>query len=164
MDGISHDYVGNKYGGNGSGRQSYTFSDDEQISRISGRYGKYLNYTAIVKYLEISSQKRTYRFGTPSGDTLDTTFILPGGAMTVIYGSGGIYMDSIGTYAIEEVIQPTVTETITLSSSTSQDHSLIIALSCTVGILGLCLLVTVGILWRKFHVSKGTPLPVMSYN
>ncbi|RIA94283.1 hypothetical protein C1645_803628 [Glomus cerebriforme] len=78
IDGTSHDYQGNKYGGNGGTKQDPIHTVDEQLTRISGRYGDYYG-TMAIKFLEFRTSQNTYRFGNP-GDTEDTAFTLPVGS------------------------------------------------------------------------------------
>ncbi|RIA85233.1 hypothetical protein C1645_831088 [Glomus cerebriforme] len=103
LDGTSNNYQGNKYGGSGGVKRDIIFADGEQLTRISGRYGKYSNCTKIG-YLEFRTSKNTYRFGNDSGDTGKIAFTFPVG---VIYGSGSRHLDNIGSIEIEGTIQPT---------------------------------------------------------
>ncbi|RIA85232.1 hypothetical protein C1645_831087, partial [Glomus cerebriforme] len=124
LDGASHDFQGNKYGGNGGTKQELTLAVDEQLTRISGRYG---NYEGIitVKFLEFRTSQNTYRFANPGdrGDTEDAAFTLPVG---VIYGSYSLrhHLESIGSVEIAEAIQQTVTTTVTSAQPTKSFFSL----------------------------------------
>src|SRR5438045_390387 len=42
-DGLSHDHIGHKYGGDGGIKQVYMLTYGEQVTGISGRYGKFYN-------------------------------------------------------------------------------------------------------------------------
>ncbi|RIA85227.1 Jacalin-like lectin domain-containing protein [Glomus cerebriforme] len=108
MDGASHDYQGNKCGGDGGKNQELILAGDEQLTRISGRYGDY-GGVKTVRYLEFQTSQITHQFG-GVGSTKDTPFTLPVG---VIYGSSGRHLESIGSVNITEAMQPTVTTTMT---------------------------------------------------
>ncbi|RIA85489.1 hypothetical protein C1645_741534 [Glomus cerebriforme] len=116
LDGASHDYKGNKYGGNGGTKHDLIFNDDEQPTRISGKYGDYIG-SIVIKYLEIQTSQKTYTFGDRVNRIEDTAFNLPVG---VIYGSCGGFLESIGSIMIAEAIQPTATATVTATVTPAQ--------------------------------------------
>ncbi|RIA81757.1 hypothetical protein C1645_836459 [Glomus cerebriforme] len=169
MDGVSNNYQGNKYGGNGGSAKYFPLAVGEQLLKISGTSGPYTSPSysgTTILYLEFQSSDKTLSYGNHYPD--EQAFSFPAG---VIYGSGSPYMTGIGAYMVAEEIQPSLTTTVNSSASTAQptitnspasdnptpvnsNSPLVVALSYTTAILGLYFLITVGIfLWRKFRVS-----------
>ncbi|RIA85804.1 hypothetical protein C1645_830250 [Glomus cerebriforme] len=102
IDGESIVYEGQSFGqGYGGVDQALILDNNEQLTGINGRYGFFDNYT-VINYLEFQTSQRNVSCGKyiAAGDT---PFTLPAG---VIYGFNGGYVDSIGTYVIEEAMQP----------------------------------------------------------
>ena len=164
-DGVSHSYIGNKYGGNGGELSEFKLLDNEKISAITVTYGKDVVYSPnnnlVVKNIKFQTSKQTIAYG---GD-VKNDIELPSLPIGLVFGSTiDNFVGSIGTV---EINPPTTTlSTTTLSTSTgicssstalnnnasSTSSSGFVALSYTTGILGLYFLVTMGIfLWRKFH-------------
>ncbi|GBB89282.1 hypothetical protein RclHR1_15990002 [Rhizophagus clarus] len=149
----AYEFPGNKYGGSGGelgDKLVYIFTDDDQVTGISGRYGPYIGTDDnIISNLKFhTSQNNTINCGNSSTNR-DTSFTLPVG---VFYGNSGNLVDSIGTYEISEPILTTL-----------PSQSTIVALSCTTGILGFCLLIITGIfLWKEFRKQKAVPAPPLA--
>ena len=165
-DGVSHSYIGNKYGGNGGVLSEFNLLDNEKISVITVTYGKDVDHSpnnnTVVKNIKFQTSKQTKAFG---GEVTKGDIELPSLPIGLVFGSTiDNFVGSIGTV---EINPPTTTlSTTTLSTSTgicssstalnnnasSTSSSGFVALSFTTGILGLYFLVTMGIfLWRKFH-------------
>ncbi|RIA86853.1 hypothetical protein C1645_740535 [Glomus cerebriforme] len=87
----------------------------EKLAEISGRYGNFTTTNiTVIRYLEFRTSRRTVTCGQNNAE--DIQFTLPVG---VIYGSSGLYLDSIGSYEISY-------------------SPLVIILSCFISILGFC--------------------------
>ncbi|RIA81756.1 hypothetical protein C1645_836458 [Glomus cerebriforme] len=132
MDGVSNDFKGNKYGGDGGSINYFTMSAGEQL-------------------LKISVKTQSFGKNDPTQNIQEFSF-----SAGVIYGGGIQYLTSIGAYVVTTVNSSASQPTTNSSASTSVNSNspLVIALSNTTAILGLYFLITVGIfLWRKFHVS-----------
>ncbi|GBB87312.1 hypothetical protein RclHR1_13740007 [Rhizophagus clarus] len=140
-----YELLGNKYGGGGgelSDKLIHTFTDDEQMTRISGRTTPYIG--TVISNLEFYTSKNNIISCGNYTTNFDTSFTLPVG---VFYGNGGDFVDNVGTYEI------------------SDSQSTAIALSCTTGIFGFCLLIIMGIfLWKKFRKQKAIPVPPLANN
>src|SRR5947199_3693435 len=60
-DGKTIPYLSNnKYGKGGGGMNSFTLVDGEQISRITGRYGQYLDFGTVIKYIQFLTKKSNH--------------------------------------------------------------------------------------------------------
>ncbi|GES75952.1 hypothetical protein GLOIN_2v1542857 [Rhizophagus clarus] len=120
----------------------YELLDDEQMTRISGRTTPYIG--TVISNLEFYTSKNNIISCGNYTTNFDTSFTLPVG---VFYGNGGDFVDNVGTYEI------------------SDSQSTAIALSCTTGIFGFCLLIIMGIfLWKKFRKQKAIPVPPLANN
>ncbi|KAJ9565544.1 hypothetical protein OSB04_001510 [Centaurea solstitialis] len=87
------------YGGQGGGRQTIAFDNDEEIRQISGTIGEYLGVT-VVTSLTITTNKRVWpTYGADGG----TSFSLPVvvGKFVGFFGNSGDFLNSIGA-----ILQP----------------------------------------------------------
>jgi hypothetical protein len=148
-DGMSHYHKGNNCGGSGGKEKHIDFANDEQIKKISGRYGKF-EEAEVIKYLEFQTSRAPYSFGVNSPE--DSLFTLSGDILTC---SNSDQLNSLGAYEIVEVPQKVITlpsKTVTgISTITDVETSIVtvdssrnLAIGLGVSGFGVAVLVAIG--------------------